>query len=110
VTISSDVKALLDQSNWQQERRKLRALLLSGELSESVKWGKLCYSFDGAKVAIFYGMKDYCALGFFKGALLADADHKLVAPGKNSQAMRQLRFRTMADIEAQEASVRSFID
>lgn len=54
---TSEIEALLGQASWQEERRKLRSLLLKSGLSESVKWGKLCYSFQGANVAIIYGMK-----------------------------------------------------
>ena len=107
--MDSDVEGLLAQENWQEERRKLRALILGCGLDERVKWGKLCYAHDDANVVIIYGMKTYCALGFFKGSLLADDGKVLVQPGKHSQSMRQFRFRSIAEINDRADLVTSFI-
>lgn len=104
----SEVEALLAQTSWHDERRKLRAILLECGLSEGVKWGKLCYAHQGANIAIIYGLKTYCAIGFFKGVLLDDPDGLLVAPGQNSQSMRQFRFRNMADITGQVVRIHDF--
>ena len=105
----SEVKKLLDQKNWQEERKKLRSLILDCDLQEAVKWGKLCYRFNDSNVVIIYGMKNYCALGFLKGSLLEDDDEVLVQPGKHSQAMRQLRFEGLEQIEDREAQIREYI-
>lgn len=104
------VQELIDQPNWQQERRMLRSLALEGGLQEAVKWGKLCYQRDGANVAIIYGLKHYCALGFFKGALMPDDAGLLVAPGDHSQAMRQLRFTDLQSIVDSEQTIRAHIE
>lgn len=103
------IKALLDRSEWQAERRLLRGILRGEGLDETVKWGKLCYTHAGGNVAIIYGMKDCCAVGFFKGALLDDRAGRLVAPGKHSQAMRQMRFAGLDEIKADEAALRGFV-
>lgn len=104
-----EVKNLLARENWQEERKRLRALILSCGLEERVKWGKLCYAHDEANVVIIYGMKNYCALGFFKGSLLEDEDEALVQPGKHSKAMRQLRFGSIAEIEDSADLITLFI-
>ena len=104
------IAELLEQREWHQERKRLREILLEFQLIEEIKWGKLCFTHAGSNVAIFYGMKDYCAIGFFKGALLEDDDGLLVAPGKNSQAMRQLRFNSLDEINACTEVIRSFIE
>lgn len=104
------VKDLVDKKNWQKERKTLRDLILDCGLDEAVKWGKLCYSYDGSNVVIIYGMKNYCALGFFKGSLLKDPDDVLVRPGKHSQAMRQMRFKSLEEIEESEDLIREFIE
>jgi uncharacterized protein YdeI (YjbR/CyaY-like superfamily) len=109
MTAERHVSALLDQTTWQVERRKLRSLLLESGLKEGVNLGMLCYSLGQANVAIIYGMRDCCAIGFFKGALLEDGEPLLVSPGKNSQTMRQLRFRSLDEIQEQEATIRSLI-
>lgn len=109
MTLPPEVKRLIDRSAWHEERKALRARALGAGLSEAVKWGKLCYGLDDTNIVIIHATKTYCALGFFMGALLDDPDHRLVAPGEHSQAMRQLRFTTLAGIEAQDAVIRSFL-
>jgi uncharacterized protein YdeI (YjbR/CyaY-like superfamily) len=103
------VEALLSQPQWHNERKRLRAIALSCQLTESVKWGKLCYSAQNGNVAIIFSMKDYCALGFFKGSLLKDPEGILVAPGEHSQAMRQARFTQLSEIEAQAAILEAYL-
>ena len=103
------VAALLNKPEWQEERRKLRAMLLDCQLAEDVKWGKLCYSFQNNNVAIIFGLKAYCALGFFKGSLLKDTQNILVAPGENSQAMRQIRFTQAREIDQLKNTIIAYI-
>ena len=64
------VDTLLGNAKWHEERKTLRAILLACQLTEAVKWGKLCYTFQNSNVVILYGLKDYCALGFFEGRCL----------------------------------------
>jgi uncharacterized protein YdeI (YjbR/CyaY-like superfamily) len=110
MTKPSDIEDLLEKKEWHEERKALRSLALGFGLAESVKWGKRCYSHEGSKLAIIYGMKNYCALGFFKGAVLDDPENSLVAPGQHSQAMRQLRFCSLIEIKDKQAVIRYFIN
>lgn len=103
------IEDLLSKQEWQQERRALRSIILSCGLEEEVKWGKLCYSYQGENAVIIFGLKDYCAIGFFKGALFADGANILVAPGANSQAMRQIRFTSLDEISKSEELIKSYI-
>ncbi|MFV0515043.1 MAG: YdeI/OmpD-associated family protein [Jhaorihella sp.] len=105
-----EVEDLLNQTNWRDERRKLRDILLDCDLEERVKWGKLCYAWEGRNFAIIYGMKNSCAVGFFKGSLLEDKNGVLVRPGKHSQAMRRLHFTSMEEIENSEDTIRRFVE
>lgn len=107
---NTQIDDLLNQKNWQDERRKLRNILLDSGLEERVKWGKLCYAWEGSNVAIIYGMKNSCAVGFFKGSLLEDGDDVLVQPGKHSQAMRRLHFESLDEIKDSEDTLRRFIE
>ena len=104
------VARLLAKPEWHAERQRLRALLLAAGLTEAVKWGKLCYAQDGDNVAMIFALKAYCAIGFFKGALIDDTAGVLVSPGPNSQAMRQLRFEDAAQIETSEALIRDYVE
>lgn len=106
---SSQVETLLANPQWHAERHLLRGLLLAAQLTETVKWGKLCYSHNDGNLAIVYGLKDCCAVGFFKGALLDDPHSLLTAPGENSQAMRMFKFTSAAEITRQNKVINDFI-
>lgn len=54
-------------------------------------------------------MKDYCALGFFKGSLIDDRLAPLVKPGENTNTGRQMRFTTVDMIYQQEDIIRDYI-
>ena len=90
-----------DTSAWREELKALRALLLQSGLTETLKWGKPCYTLDNANVAILYRFKDCAAVGFFKGALLEQQFGMLVKPGDNSQAMRMAKFTSPVQIAQQ---------
>ncbi|HUW07226.1 MAG TPA: YdeI family protein [Williamwhitmania sp.] len=94
---------------WQAEMERLRAIVLGCQLSEELKWGKPCYSYQNSNVAIIQGFKDYCALLFFKGALLNDPSGILVKMGENTQAGRQIRFTNVREIAEQEAVIKAYI-
>jgi uncharacterized protein YdeI (YjbR/CyaY-like superfamily) len=94
---------------WHAELAALRALLQQSGLAEDVKWGKPCYTLNGANVAILYEFKDYAAVGFLKGTLLRDDKHLLEAPGEHSQAMRMFRFTDADAIRKAEPEIRAFI-
>ena len=92
------------------ELARLREILLSYPLTEELKWRQPCYTFEGGNVVILHEMKDYCGLGFMRGALIDDPEGVLVAPGKNSQAARQMKFQSVAEIDAQEKLLRAIIE
>ena len=107
--MNSQVEAFVDKlERWQKETRRLRTILLGFPLSEELKWGEPCYTFEGKNVVLIGGFKEYCTLLFFKGALIADPEGILVAPGK-TQAGRQIRFTGLSEIVAKEAIVKRYI-
>ena len=53
---------------WQEELEKLRTIILDCELTEELKWGAPCYSFQNNNIVLIHVFKEYCALLFFKGA------------------------------------------
>lgn len=93
---------------WQDESRELRRIILDFQLTEEFKWRQPCYTYQKNNVAIIQGFKDYCALMFFKGALLKDTDGILVAPGK-VQAGRQVRFTNLREIHEMEPILKAYI-
>ena len=60
----------------------MRRLLGGFAMKEECKWGKPTYTVDGKNVVIIQGFKEYCALGFFQGALLEDPKKLLVQLGQ----------------------------
>src|SRR6266853_498460 len=83
---------------WQKEMEKLRRISLDCELTEEVKWGKPCYTFQKSNIVIMQGFKEFCALLFAKGALLNDPNSILEKPGENTQAARRIPFTNVREI------------
>lgn len=103
------VDALLDDlEHWQAESRELRRIILECDLVEEFKWRQPCYTLDGSNIVIIQGFKDYCAIMFFKGALLEDPDEILDRPGK-THAGRQIRFTKLQDIRALKSTIKKYI-
>jgi uncharacterized protein YdeI (YjbR/CyaY-like superfamily) len=102
-------KFLTKAEKWQEETEKLRNIILACGLTEELKWGKPCYSFQNSNVAIIQGFKEYCAIMFFKGALLKDTNGILTKMGENTQAGRQIRFTSIREIAGMEPLVKAFI-
>lgn len=94
---------------WQEELVALRKLVLDCGLKEEYKWSQPCYTFQNNNVLIVSAFKDYAFISFFKGSLLKDSREMLVAPGKSSQAARQLRFTEVKDIFDKESQIKSYI-
>lgn len=94
---------------WQKEMQKLRAIVLDCMLTEDFKWRQPCYSYQDSNLVIISAFKDYCVLGFFKGALLSDANKLFVKPGDNSQSMRQIRFTDVETIIETEPVLKAYI-
>jgi uncharacterized protein YdeI (YjbR/CyaY-like superfamily) len=76
----------------------LRELLLAAGLTEEMKWGSPCYTLGGKNVVMLLSLKGYCAVSFFKGAVLEDVDGVLVSAGPNSRHARALRFTSLAEV------------
>ena len=94
---------------WQEELEKLRMIILDCQLTEELKWGKPCYTFQKSNIVLIQVFKEYCALLFFKGALLNDANGILIKPGKNTQAGRQIRFTNVREIVEMETILKAYI-
>jgi len=94
---------------WQEEMTKLRQIALNCQLTEDIKWGKPCYTYNDSNVIIIHGFKEYCALLFLKGALLADTEKILLQQTENVQAARQIRFTNLQDIVKLETAIKAYI-
>lgn len=104
------VDAYLERrDSWQEEFALLRRILLDTGLTEDLKWGEPCYALDDANVVLIHGFKEYCALLFFKGALMKDPADILIQQTKNVQAARQIRFTGAAQISGMENVLKAYV-
>lgn len=96
-------------SQWQKEYEALRTIVLDCDLNEELKWGQPCYTFQKSNIVLIHGFKDYCALLFFKGALLKDKKKILIQQTENVQAARQIRFTNVKEIVKMRATLKAYI-
>ena len=96
------------RDRWRTEIAALQRILAGFDLREECKWGKPCYTLDGDNVVIIQGFKEYCALGFFQGALLKDPKKLLVQLGQ-TQAARVMKFTSAKEIAAKAATIKAYL-
>mgnify|MGYP001549287038 CR=1 FL=1 len=95
--------------NWREEFEKLRTIILDCGLTEELKWGQPCYTFQERNILLIHGFKEYCALLFFKGALLNDPNGILIQQTENVQSARQVRFTNIRQIVKMEPTLKTYI-
>lgn len=94
---------------WQEEIEALREIILSCNLIEVLKWGVPCYMHEKNNVVLIHTFKEYCALLFFKGALLKDTKKILVQQTKNVQSARQIRFTNLSEIVKLKSAIKAYV-
>lgn len=94
---------------WQEEIETLRMIVLDCGLTEELKWGVPCYTFEKSNIVLIHVFKEYCALLFFKGALLNNTDGLLIQQTENVQAARQIRFTNLRGIVEMEPVLKAYI-
>src|SRR5258706_16441181 len=92
---------------WREEMKKLRRIMLACGLTEELKWGKPCYTFQNSNIVIIQGFKEFCALLFCKGALLNDPNGILKKFGW--QAARRIPFTNVREIVEMEPILKTYI-
>lgn len=95
---------------WREAMEQLRMICLDCGLTEELKWGKPCYSFQENNIAIIQPFKDSCAFMFFKGVLLKDPQNMLEKPGENSRVARRVSFTSVQEVVEMEPIVKTYID
>ena len=94
---------------WKKEIVLLRTIILDCGLTEELKWGVPCYTFENNNIVLIHTFKEYCALLFFKGALLTDDNNILIQQTKNVQAARQIRFTNLEEITEMDAILKAYV-
>ena len=98
-----------EKAEWQPELKQLRTLVLNCDLREELKWGVPCYTSQGRNIVLMHAFKEYCALLFFKGALMKDAEGLLIQQTQNVQSARQIRFTNVEQIIEMEDVVKAYL-
>ncbi len=96
-------------NHWRAELKLLRALVLETELSEELKWGVPCYTLQKNNIVLIHAFNEYCALLFFKGALMKDPEGILIQQTENVQAGRQIRFTNPKEVREMEATIKAYL-
>lgn len=96
-------------SAWQKEFQLLRNICIDTNLTEDLKWGCPCYTLNHSNIVLIHGFKNYCALLFFKGALLKDTENILIQQTATVQAARQLRFTSSKQITELKTIIKRYI-
>src|ERR1700691_4817478 len=94
---------------WQQEYEKLRTIVLDCGLTEELKWGVPCYTFEDGNIVLIHGFKEYCAILFIKGCLLKDTKGILIKQTTSGEAARQLRFTHVREITKLTTTLKAYI-
>jgi uncharacterized protein YdeI (YjbR/CyaY-like superfamily) len=97
------------EEKWQEEIKKLRSIVLDCGLTELLKWGCPCYTYEKSNIVLIHVFKDYCALLFFKGSLLLDTGGILIQQSKNVQVARQIRFTSVREISQAKSILKNYI-
>ena len=94
---------------WHEELKQLRTIVLSCGLNEELKWGVPCYTLQERNVVLIHVFKEYCALLFFKGAILKDPKGILIQQTEHVQAGRQIRFTNAQEIAELKPDLKAYI-
>jgi uncharacterized protein YdeI (YjbR/CyaY-like superfamily) len=94
---------------WKNEMVRLRNLIVACGLIEEFKWGQPCYTYQKKNIVLIHGFKNYCAVLFFKGALLNDSKNVLVQQTENTLSARQIRFTNCLEIENLSFTIKEYI-
>ncbi|MEO6190590.1 MAG: DUF1801 domain-containing protein, partial [Saprospiraceae bacterium] len=94
---------------WQEEIRKLRMIVLDCGLTEELKWGVPCYTFQKKNIGLIHVFKEYCAILFVKGVLLKDSEGILIQQTENVQIARQVRFTNVREISKLVVILKAYI-
>jgi uncharacterized protein YdeI (YjbR/CyaY-like superfamily) len=101
---------LKNTTKWRDEFEKLRMIILDCQLTEELKWGVPCYTYEKSNIVLIHGFKEYCAILFVKGVLLSDPMGILIIQTENVQSARQIRFSNVDEIIEMEPILKAYIN
>ncbi len=97
------------REKWQTEITKLREILCSMELEETIKWMFPCYVHNRRNVVGIAGFKSYFGLWFYEGASMTDIKGVLINAQKGkTKELRQWRMTSIKDIKVR--AVKAYVN
>lgn len=97
------------EEKWKEEVKELRRIVLECHLTEDLKWGCPCYTYEDKNIILIHTFKEYCAFLLFKGALMKDPKGILIQQTENVQSARQIRFTSLKEIKELESDLKKYI-
>lgn len=97
------------EEKWKEEVKELRRIVLECHLTEDLKWGCPCYTYEDKNIILIHVFKEYCAFLLFKGALMKDPKGILIQQTENVQSARQIRFTDLKEIKELESDLKKYI-
>lgn len=88
----------LSSKKWRAELEQLRKIVLDCGVTEELKWGVPCYTYQKHNIVLIHTFKEYCAVLFVKGVLLQDKEGILIQQTERVQAARQIRFTHVREV------------
>jgi len=108
--MSPQVDEYLDRlQKWPEELEALRSIVLECMLTETIKWGVPCYTYQDANILILGSFKEFCSISFFKGVLMSDLHGILTSPGENSQSVKMVKFTNLQEIVKLKPILKEYI-
>lgn len=97
-------------NQWDDEIDLLKSIIAKTGLVETTKWGGPVYTFNKKNVAGIGGFKSYVGIWFWNGVFLKDEAQKLISANEGvTKGLRQWRFGSKAEIEANEKLIVQYI-
>ena len=97
------------EEKWKKEVEEMRKIVLECHLTEDLKWGCPCYTYEKKNIVLIHVFKEYCAFLFFKGALMKDPKKILLQQTENVQSARQIRFTNLTQIKELASDLKQYI-
>ena len=110
-TNQSALEYINSTGQWTESLLLLREIFLSSGMTETIKWGVPVYMHKDKNISSMAAFKNYAGIWFYQGALLRDEAGKLInAQDGVTKALRQWRFTSVEDIQANRKIISDYIN
>ncbi len=108
--IASVADYIESHPEWLEALTLLRDIIISTEVSETVKWGAPTYTCQNKNIVGMAAFKSYVGIWFHQGVFLKDDQKVLInANEENTKGLRQWRFNSVDEIERSVGLIREYV-